>query len=117
MRPLSGIPWNELGTVSADISTIREAIESGDPSAVRMVVGIIGKEQATTQLSALRTTNHRRQVETGIMLAARHGDVDMFHVVLRCLRQTLTEEKVGRVGEVVLSVAVAARGSRREWLI
>lgn len=106
------MPWNSIGPCSADALTILEAVDSGDPSAVETVVSIIGKEQATNELSALRT-NDSRQLETVIMLAARDGDVEMFHAVLRSLRQTLTKKEVGSVGKSALSVAVTARGLRR----
>lgn len=73
--------------------TFVEAVLSGDPSAVGMVVGIVGKAEAATQLSALRK-NGRHQLETVVMLAAKSGDVDMFHAVLRCLSRTLTNQQV-----------------------
>lgn len=73
-----------------------EAVDSGDPSAVREVVGIIGDHEAAKQMSAL-CTNDSRQLETIIMRAARGGDVDMFHTVRQSLQQILTTQQVRRV--------------------
>eukprot|EP00904_Undaria_pinnatifida_P012811 jgi/Undpi1/8660/HiC_scaffold_25.g11125.m1 len=96
---------------SQGMYTFVEAVLSGDPSAVGMVVGIVGKAEAATQLSALRK-NGRHQLETVVMLAAKSGDVDMFHAVLRCLSRTLTNQQLadvlearGRHGRSLLTAA------------
>lgn len=85
--------WFPLGYVVTGMKTIVEAINSGDPSAVRVVANTIGGHEAAKQLSALRI-NDDLQLETIVMLAARSGDTKMFHVVLRSLRNILAEGKV-----------------------
>ena len=75
------------------MNTLVEAVYSGDPSAVGAMVGGIGEIEAGKQLSTLRT-NDVNERETIVMLAARGGDVEMFHAVLRSLRRTLTEQQV-----------------------
>lgn len=98
-----------LDPFSAGTISLAELIDRGDPSDVRAVAGAIRKEQAAKQLSSLRT-NDRQQLDTIIMLAARGGDLEMFHVVLRALRRTLTERQVSRWVKEFRSVGLMVRG-------
>lgn len=95
------------------METLVDAVDSGDPNAVELVVGTIGDDEAAAQLSALRT-NDSHHLETIIMLAALRGDVEMFHAVLRPLRRTLAESQVLLGGNADVMVAVTTREMWRE---
>lgn len=100
--------WISLGSFISGMETLVDAVDSGDPNAVGLMVGAIGDDEAAEQLSALRT-NDSHQLETIIMLTALGGDVEMFHAVLRPLRRILAESQVLCVGKADLLIAVTAR--------